>query len=311
MTQIRSDSRLGRGVRQARRTAGMTQAAVAESIGVSVRSIFQAERGQGHADIVLRIIESLGCEVIGPGQLPIADPGKILSLRRSEQGISARDAAGRAGISLNTAIAICRGELGHLATFERLAEALNVRFRVVRKGERRKFSSSTAFSSLNESWETPREFLAQLSQFVGTFDLDPCSPGALLSRVPALRHFTAVDDGLTQDWFGRVFMNPPYGRKIIEWVSKARKETAIRRAASVIGLVPARTDTRWWHSAVAGHADIWLLRGRLAFGDGAAPAPFPSAVLLWGGPFSTVSALSAAFPDAQHVPARDRFQVIE
>ncbi len=72
-----------------------------------------------------------------------------------------------------------------------------------------------------------------------------------------------------------------YGRTIQKWTAKARSEVEDGRASLVLGLVPARTDTRWWHVGVAGHADIWLLKGRLAFGDGRQSAPFPSAIVLW------------------------------
>ena len=74
----------------------------------------------------------------------------------------------------------------------------------------------------------------------------------------------------------------------------------------MIGLIPARTDTRWWHDHVAGLAHAWLLRGRLAFGDGTAPAPFPSAVVLWGGDVATIAKLSAAVREAHHVPPGGR-----
>jgi hypothetical protein len=66
----------------------------------------------------------------------------------------------------------------------------------------------------------------------------------------------------------------------------------------VVGLVPARTDTTWWHQDVAGHATVFFLRGRLSFGDGTQPAPFPSALLVWGATPENTTALKAAIPDA-------------
>ncbi len=76
-----------------------------------------------------------------------------------------------------------------------------------------------------------------------------------------------------------------------------------RRAAVVTALVPARTDTRWWHEHVAGRADVFLLRGRLAFGDGEQAAPFPSALAVWGACAETTRVLRGALESAWHIPA--------
>ncbi len=96
-------------------------------------------------------------------------------------------------------------------------------------------------------------------------------------------------------------MNPPYGRQLTFWVAKAREEFLSGRAGLIIALVPARTDTRWWHDSIAGSADVWMLKGRLAFGDGSVPAPFPSAIVVWSPQTQHRAALVAAFPDAWHV----------
>lgn len=90
-----------------------------------------------------------------------------------------------------------------------------------------------------------------------------------VSPVPARRFLTS--GGLEQPWKGVVFMNPPFA-DASAWTKKAR-ESAIA-GATVIGLLPARTGTKWFHTHVAGHADIWLLQGRLKFGDETVPAPF-------------------------------------
>jgi hypothetical protein len=85
-------------------------------------------------------------------------------------------------------------------------------------------------------------------------------------------------------------------------MAKARMEAEAGRAGLVIALVPARTDTRWWHDHVAGKADVWLLRGRLSFGDGTMAAPFPSAIVAWGATDYARSMLGEALPGAWHVP---------
>ena len=92
---------------------------------------------------------------------------------------------------------------------------------------------------------------------------------------------TVEDDGLIQDWSNDVvFMNPPYGRGIKHWIKKAYEEHM--KGATVVCLIPARTDTTYWHDYIFGKAsDIRFLRGRLKFGDSKNSAPFPSAVIVY------------------------------
>ena len=113
----------------------------------------------------------------------------------------------------------------------------------------------------------------------GPFDLDPC---ATPRSAKCARYFTRLEDGLSQPWTpARVFMNPPFGREIGKWMKKAYEESLL--GAYVVGLVPARTDTSWWHD-YAMKGEIEFLRGRLMFErhDGSTGrAPFPSAVVVW------------------------------
>jgi hypothetical protein len=86
---------------------------------------------------------------------------------------------------------------------------------------------------------------------------------------------------LAKDWEGhKVFMNPPYGRQIGRWIEKAYKE-AQKQDTTVVALIPARTDTRYWHDYVMKAAAIYFVKGRLKFGDGGNSAPFPSAVVVF------------------------------
>ncbi|MBJ40340.1 MAG: adenine methyltransferase [Gammaproteobacteria bacterium] len=129
-------------------------------------------------------------------------------------------------------------------------------------------------------WATPREFFRKLdSQF--NFTLDPCakSHNALCSK-----YFTPDDDGLIQDWSGnKVFVNPPYGRGIGNWVKKAYEE-GCKDDTTVVMLIPARTDTKYWHDYAMKAEEIRLIKGRLKFGGGKNSAPFPSAVVVFDGP---------------------------
>jgi site-specific DNA-methyltransferase (adenine-specific) len=132
------------------------------------------------------------------------------------------------------------------------------------------------FSSKTDLWATPQSFYDELNAEFN-FTLDPCSNG-LNAKCPLF--FTKEDDGLTQDWAPHtVFMNPPYGREISEWMRKAYEES--RKGATVVCLVPARTDTRWFHDYVYGKGEIRFVKGRLKFGDAENSAPFPSMVVIY------------------------------
>ena len=113
------------------------------------------------------------------------------------------------------------------------------------------------------------------------FDLDVC---AFPHNAKCLAYFTKEDDGLARDWGKHTcWMNPPYGKDIKAWMTKALD--ASRRGATVVCLVPSRTDTAWWHDTViAGGAEVRFVRGRLRFVGAEHPAPFPSAVVIFRPP---------------------------
>lgn len=136
-------------------------------------------------------------------------------------------------------------------------------------------SLAVHFSSRSDEWPTPQWLFDQLHQEFG-FNLDPCSTDA---NAKCARHFTRQEDGLTQDWGNAiVFMNPPYGREIRHWMAKAFASAG--SGATVVCLVPARTDTEWWHR-YAIHGEVRFLKGRLKFGDARHCAPFPSAIVVF------------------------------
>jgi site-specific DNA-methyltransferase (adenine-specific) len=96
--------------------------------------------------------------------------------------------------------------------------------------------------------------------------------------------FTRADDGLAQAWAGRVWCNPPYGRAIGLWLRKALASVRCGSAELVVCLVPARTDTRWWHTYVLqGAAEVEYLSGRVRLVGARSGAPFPSDVVVFRG----------------------------
>jgi len=137
------------------------------------------------------------------------------------------------------------------------------------------------FSSAKDDWATPQAAFDLLNDEFH-FTLDPC---ATPHNAKCSRFFTQAEDGLSQDWKTEmVFMNPPYGRAIGRWMGKAH--SAAQQGATVVCLVPARTDTRWWHE-FAMRGELRFLRGRLKFGGAHNSAPFPSAIVVFR-PASTV-----------------------
>lgn len=153
-------------------------------------------------------------------------------------------------------------------------------------GQMRRPSLAALMTSDSPEWYTPPEVVEAVVLALGAIDLDPCAESA--RRIPAAAHYTVDDDGLEQGWRGRVYMNPPYGREIGDWVDKLVMEYEAGNVTEAVALVPGRIDTAWYRriASVACH-----VTGRLRF-SGADPAPFPS-VALYLGP--NVDSFCAAF----------------
>ena len=131
------------------------------------------------------------------------------------------------------------------------------------------------FSSKSDIWATPQEFFNSLNAEFN-FTLDPC---ALPDNAKCSKFYTPEQNGLKQDWSNEtVFCNPPYS-DIKNWVEKAYNEA--KRGAKVVMLIPARTDTRYFHDFIYGQHEIRFVRGRLKFGDQKNSAPFPSMVVVF------------------------------
>ena len=134
------------------------------------------------------------------------------------------------------------------------------------------------FSSKTDLWATPQEFFDKLnSEF--NFTLDPC---ATSENAKCSKYYTVKEDGLKQDWGGEtVFCNPPYGRAIKDWVKKCYEESG-KPDTTVIMLIPARTDTAYFHDYIYHKArEVRFIRGRLKFGNATNSAPFPSMVVVF------------------------------
>ena len=139
-------------------------------------------------------------------------------------------------------------------------------------------NTDVLFSSANDVWATPQDFYDKLNKEFN-FNLDPC---ALPENAKCEKFFTPEQDGLIQDWEGyTIFCNPPYGRKISEWVEKCYNESK-KKNTTIVMLIPARTDTRYFHEFIYHKAkEIRFIRGRLKFGNSKNSAPFPSMLVIF------------------------------
>lgn len=132
-------------------------------------------------------------------------------------------------------------------------------------------------SSKTDNWATPQDFFDNLNEEFH-FTLDPC---ANEENHKCDLFYTKEQDGLTKDWGGHVvFCNPPYGKEIAEWVRYSYEQSQ-KPNTTVVMLIPARTDTRYFHDYIYGKAEIRFIKGRLKFGDATTAAPFPSMVVVY------------------------------
>lgn len=138
--------------------------------------------------------------------------------------------------------------------------------------------NSVMFSSKTDQWSTPQDLYDKLNKEFN-FTLDPCADEC---NHKCDKFYTKEQDGLKQDWEGEtVFCNPPYGRAIKKWVKKCYDESQKRNTKGVM-LIPARTDTSYFHDFIYHKAkEIRFIRGRLKFGYSNNSAPFPSMIVVF------------------------------
>ena len=244
-------------------------------------------------------------QTMRPSDLQVSPEGKRVAFTLTQRSL-----AEFIGVTQPTILALERHGRGRLEILDRVLGRLGAGAYLIASGEKKAFFTHAGNASTHHGWETPTAILETLYAVFGKFDLDPCSPRRTRPPVRAKVHYTAEDDGLSLPWHGVVFVNPPYGRELPRWVAKARSEVERKSAKVVVALIPARTDTHYWHDHIAGKADVYFLRGRLRFGaDGQSQsAPFPSAIAIWGANPVMVEKLDAAFPDAWKTGTASRLQ---
>lgn len=136
-------------------------------------------------------------------------------------------------------------------------------------------NTQVMFSSATDMWATPQDFFDNLNNEF-RFEIDVC---ATAENAKCKTFYTKEQNGLEMPWNGVCWCNPPYGREIRKWVERAY--TSSVGGATVVMLLPARTDTKWFHEYIYGKAEIRFIKGRLKFGDSKNSAPFPSMVAVF------------------------------
>lgn len=143
------------------------------------------------------------------------------------------------------------------------------------KRYRKRLKRYVHFRSTRDVLSTPQAFFDKLDAEFG-FTVDVC---ALPHNAKCLTYYSPEQDGLQQVWTGTCWCNPPYGTVIEQWVQKAYESAQL--GATVVCLVPSRTDTHWWHDYVLPYAEIRFVPRRLHFDDSGNSAPFPSVVVIF------------------------------
>lgn len=287
---LASQTPLSVALREARRSRGLTQAELAERAGIGERTAHALESGKGNVATFGKALAALGlvlCFRNAAGELP-----EVIRTLRERRGLSQRGLAGLAKVSQPTI-----GKLeqpaggGQFAPLERVLSTLGAGAYLAPADRPKPFYTHAGNASVGMSWETPSDLLEKLYGVFGGFDLDPCSPrrdGPVKAKV----RFTAQDDGLSLPWNGRVFANPPYGRGLGNWTAKAWGEHERGNATLAVLLIPARTDTSYFHRDILGRADVLFIKGRLRFGGVSQAAPFPSMLACYGASDGHLKALS-------------------
>jgi len=138
---------------------------------------------------------------------------------------------------------------------------------------------SVHFLSESSEWTTPQLIIEKTIQLLNEIDLDPCS-NPDFPNVPAKNHFIKEEDALSKEWYGKIYMNPPYGGEIKNWINYLCEQFEKENTQEAIALTPSRTDTKWYQRMKNyPRCFIW---GRLKFGESENSAPFPSMIIYLG-----------------------------
>jgi len=266
-------------LRAARQEKGWLQRTLAERSGASAQAIFRLERGIGSTSTLEAAMQALDFRLTGIG------PGKSLAdqlrNRRLKRSMTIEELAKRTGLSPTTIRSVEIGG-GSVASVLKILNALAPKAK--RRAPERAYWGQGDKAD-RDSRFTPSDFMESIYASFGSIDLDPC--GHPFSPVIASQKYILAngDDGLRDAWFGEfVYVNPPFSDQL-KWLRRAHEQWRLGNVATIACLVPARTDSTWFHETLRADADIYFLQGRLRFLDlrGSAQAtPFSLMVVIFG-----------------------------
>lgn len=281
----------------ARREKGLSQAQLAGLVDADRQAVARLESGVGSVAFLLRVMTALDYHLSGLARGATL-PDQVKN-RRNVMSLSIDELARRAGISPTTLIALECGK-GTVAPLLKVLAVIQTS-----RTERRKPNLTPYLPSLvgeRDSRFTPVEFVDILEEVWGHIDLDPCAH--IESPVRAARKILLSDggDGLRDEWSGRfVYVNPPFS-SMTSWLRRADEMWSLGKVEKVAALVPARTDSAYFHDHLARVCDIGFLRGRMQFArasgrsDKANRVPFSLMVCIWGASREEIQAFDRLSP---------------
>jgi len=281
----------------------INQTELAKLTKLTRNTIRSLHLGKGNLQNLSMVMGVLSLQFAGRGLPGGENIGKQVETLRKRQKLSQMALGEQAGVTRQTIDKLEKQSIGRVDTLSAIFDALGIKVKLAPVQERKRFTENAANSSVSDEWYTPDHILNALYDVFGEkFDLDPCSPTRNADKAPvkARKYYTQKNDGLLLPWHGVVFMNPPYS-DVSSWTKKAMNSVLKGQAKSVVGLVPVRTDTRWWNNYCAGKADVLFLQTRLKFGEHSNNAPFPSALILWNVDINQIKAIQQAIPSF-HMP---------
>jgi ParB family chromosome partitioning protein len=251
--------------------------------------------GQKKADSQILLSQSEAAELLN------VSVGSVKHARKVQQdGAPALIAAVDQGfVAVSTAAEIAR-EFEPEAQQEIVARGEAEILRVAKEIRARKLPHTQLTGEYE--WYTPGEYLDAAREVLGGIDLDPASSEGAQRVVRAARYYTAETDGLAQPWRGRVWLNPPYARGLIEnFVDKLLAEHQAGNVPEAVLLVENRTDTRWFHGLAKQAAAVCFTLGRIQFRrpDGTGENPITGSCFVYLG--SNPSRFAEIFGGIGHV----------